>query len=604
MLRTDERALLVDLLTPPEAGFRLERAVGTTFTMQMESLLRVPLAVVGSEWHDGVDPLGVMEAVRSSAGRIDAFCQAGMVSVPSTVSPLLAFLEDVVHQVVRPRPGHLFHPKLWLASFTGPAQERRFRLLCGSRNLTGDRAWDAVVGLDGVDAGPALDVNEPLAGFIESLPGRVPGGMDASRARAVADLGAAVRRAVWEPPDGCTVADWLRFHWIDGERPLRSFDGADRRLVVSPFLNRDGVERVWPDGTCSLVSRPESFAGLGAEYLEELAGEWAADFYELDDSAALPDEDDDDAGIRWSLRGLHAKVLIEERGKNAHVLVGSANATGAAWGGNTEFMVEVVGPRRRLGVDAVLADVDGGFRRVLRPIDPAVDPEQPDEPTLHEQLERALVDVAAVAFRASAVGDTGGWREEVSTDSPIPGPFPGDATLTVRLLTSGDTRTASSGSPLTASWAGLAGEDVTPYLVLELVAGSTRASCVAVATLTGGPGDRVDRLIARQVGSPEAFLRFLMLLLQLGRGDEGAVAALLAGPGRGGVVDGFFANSAGVLEALVVALCDHPATLDEVDRLVQRLSATEEGRAVLPAGWNDLWAAVTAARQQLGAGRT
>ena len=39
MLRTDERTLLVDLLTPPEGGFRLERAVGTTFTMQLESLL-------------------------------------------------------------------------------------------------------------------------------------------------------------------------------------------------------------------------------------------------------------------------------------------------------------------------------------------------------------------------------------------------------------------------------------------------------------------------------------------------------------------------------------------------------------------------------------
>ncbi len=93
MLRTDERTLLVDLLTPPEGGFRLERAVGTTFTMQLESLLRVPLAVVGSEWNDGADPLGVMEAVRSSADRIDAFCQAGMLRVPAAVNPLLSFLE-------------------------------------------------------------------------------------------------------------------------------------------------------------------------------------------------------------------------------------------------------------------------------------------------------------------------------------------------------------------------------------------------------------------------------------------------------------------------------------------------------------------------------
>ena len=113
MLRTDERALLVDLLTPPAPGYRLEHAVGTTFTMQLESLLRVPLAVVGAEMHDEVDPLGVMGPVRSSADRIDVFCQAGMLSVPSVGNALLAFLEPIVHQVRCPRPGALFHPKVW-----------------------------------------------------------------------------------------------------------------------------------------------------------------------------------------------------------------------------------------------------------------------------------------------------------------------------------------------------------------------------------------------------------------------------------------------------------------------------------------------------------
>ena len=79
MFRTDERTLLVDLLTPPE-GYRIERAVGTPFTMQMEALLRVPLAVLGAEWRAGADPLGVMEAVRAPADRLDGFCPAGMLA--------------------------------------------------------------------------------------------------------------------------------------------------------------------------------------------------------------------------------------------------------------------------------------------------------------------------------------------------------------------------------------------------------------------------------------------------------------------------------------------------------------------------------------------
>ena len=54
---------------------------------------------------------------------------------------------------------------------------------------------------------------------------------------------------------------------------------------------------------------------------------------------------------------------------------------------------------------------------------------------------------------------------------------------------------------------------------------------------------------------------------------------------------------------LAVALAEHPGSLDEIDRLVTRLSATDEGRKVLPEGGEELWAAVTAARVEVGDGR-
>jgi hypothetical protein len=505
-----------------------------------------------------------------------------------------------VHQVVRPAPGRLFHPKLWLASFTNQDGERRFRLLCGSRNLTGDKAWDAVVGLDGTEGSSDAALNEPLAGFIASLPARVPGGIEAARAAGIDQLAGAITRAVWEPPEGVAEEDWLAFHWLDNHRPTRSFEGARRRLVVSPFLSVDGIEQVWPDGECTFVSRAESFAGLGADYVERLVTEWASELYELDDTAALPDEDDEDTEVRWAMRGLHAKVFIEERGRSAHVLIGSANATGAAWAGNTEFMVELVGSSRRFGVAATLADVDGGFRQVLRSVDRAALGPVPEGPTLQEQLDRALVDVAGMAYRAVAEPGAHGWTETVTTSAPVCGPFPGDAELAVRLLTTGDTQSVVQGAPVTAEWVNLEGDEVTPFVVVELRAGSTSSACVVLADLTGGPDDRIDRLIARQVGGPDAFIRFLMLLLQLGRGDEAAVAALLAGGYTTSSSGWLPGGSSGVLEALAVALAEHPSSLDEIDRLVQRLSTTDEGRKVLPDGWDDLWAAVGAARAEVG----
>ena len=144
MLSPDERTLLVDLLAPPAPGYRLEHAVATTFTLHLTALLPVPLGLAGADLSTSTDPLSILQAIRNYAGLIDVFCQAGHVAVPAQRNDLLAFLEPIVHQVKAPRPGHLFHPKLWVLRYVHDDESERFRLVCGSRNLTHDRAWDAV----------------------------------------------------------------------------------------------------------------------------------------------------------------------------------------------------------------------------------------------------------------------------------------------------------------------------------------------------------------------------------------------------------------------------------------------------------------------------
>jgi hypothetical protein len=50
-----------------------------------------------------------------------------------------------------------------------------------------------------------------------------------------------------------------------------------------------------------------------------------------------------------------------------------------------------------------------------------------------------------------------------------------------------------------------------------------------------------------------------------------------------------------VLELVMRALADHPDSLLDLDRLVQRLRATEKGRSVLPPGFDALWPPVMSA---------
>lgn len=599
MLSTDDRALLVDLLAPPADGFRLERAVGTTFTLNLESLLRVPLAIAGAELQEGMDPLGVLHAVQSSADRVDLFCQTGMVTVPPYGTGLLAFLEPTVHQVSRPRPGRLFHPKVWLLSFANEHGERHMRFLCGSRNLTADRTWDAVVALEGVVTGRPRSVNRPLADFVASLPARSVTGIPSERATAIAELAEHVRGVEWEPPAGARADDWLTFHVFGPGRASSPDLSGRRRLVISPFLTADGLEHVWPDGECTVISRAESLASLDADYRQRLVDEREAELKLLDDTAAIPDLDAEEAGRRWELTGLHAKVYVVERGHHAHVFIGSANATSNAWDGNDEVLVELVGGRKAFGIDRVLGPGDASLANVLVPfVEGRHDPPADDE--LRRQLEQTLISVAEVPFHAQAVEHADStWSEVVSTSAPLP-VLPDGAMLSMRLISSADERSPATAEPVSEEWHGLDAEDLTPFVALTLRSGTgsgeVSVTTTVLAELTGAPEDRLDRLVARHVGSPDAFLRFLLMLLHAD--DEAARFAAMHGTG-GESFGPFGGASAGVLESLVLALAERPQTLDDIERLVDRLHATEQGRQVLPPGWEDLWAQVRAARHAL-----
>jgi hypothetical protein len=609
MLSPDDRTLLVDLLAPPGPGFRLERAVATTFTLHLTALLPVPLGFAGLDLSSSADPLSVLQAVHNYADRIDVFCQSGHVAVPAQRNDLLAFLEGMVHQVRAPSPGHLFHPKLWALRFVGAGEAEVFRLVCGSRNLTHDRAWDTVITLEGSGTRRPRAVNKPLADFIASLPGRVPAGIDQRRAMAIHDMAEAIRSVEWDRPSDVLEKEWLAFHVLGAGRRRQppNLDGY-RRLIIAPFMNEGGLEAVWPngDGECTVVSRAEEMNAIHGEW-RALLGERAA-LRVLDEGAAIPEAESHEAGLRWSLSGLHAKAYLVERNKRAHVFIGSANATGAAWGGNDELLVEIVGRPSIYGVDATLNAAgrgkgNGGLGRILLPHELGEATEVSAEEELRRSLEDALRQLAALTYTATVEGDRETPLLWVRSTEPLElgAAVPSNASLTVELLTvPAAAHKPATGVRLDTRWQLEHVEDITPFLVMRLASGtgaaSVEVSSIVLARLVGDPPDRLDRVLARRIGTPGEFLRFVLLLLQLA-GEEGWIPESQ----QEGLFGSFAVgeDGAGLLEAVVGALASTPGVLDDVDRLVKRLSCTEEGRAVLPEGWVDFWPAVMEARSRL-----
>ncbi len=321
----------------------------------------------------------------------------------------------------------------------------------------------------------------------------------------------------------------------------------------------------------------------------------------LDETAAIPDPDSDEAGLRWSLSGLHAKLYIVERNKEAHVFLGSANTTTAAWGGNDEVLVEIVGRIATYGVEATLGE-STGFGRILLPHTLGdADMDSPED-ELRRTFENALRELSALTYTATVEGEREHPMLWVRSDEPLHAgtTFPPDTELTVELLTiTGQPHRPSFGARLDHRWQLGEVEEITPFLVMSLAsgtgAGRVEVSSVVLARLVGDPSDRLDRVLARRIGTTSEFLRFVLLLLQL------AGRETWFPEGQGGGAFGAFGTGegSGVLEAVLTALATSPGTIDDIDRLVKRLTATERGREVLPDGWDAFWPSVVDARSRL-----
>ena len=599
MLSPEERAVLREQLKPAP-GDHLEIAVATTFTLDLTAALVAPLSFASFDIAGAADPVAVLEAVRSAADRVTVFSQLGEVRVPSTASDLMSFLEPMIYEVKAPRAGFLFHPKIWVLRYGGP-NGTSYRLLCGSRNLTGDVSWDAMVRIDGVPEGVrSRRENRPLADLIEALPTFSVRQLPSDRMERVVGLARELRTVVWQFPPDVTS---LEFHTLGlkrhrGTPPIIEVMRGRKVLIVSPFLDDAGLVGIKGQADAIVISRAEALERLSPATLNGLSCSIVSPLAGLADpeDAAVDNEGGRSQGV---LGGLHAKAYVVERANQAHLFIGSANATSAGlFDGNVEFLVEMTGGKRALGVDAFIGP-DAGFARMLEAYEATGGAAEPLEETIGRELEKLLRRVSDAEFVATVDRRDGSCDETVTSSKQVE--LESGTCVTLGLLTRpGLVSDLQGGSPADAVFVGLPLADVTPFLVLraERTEGHlvVERATVVRAALINDPEGRLDEVIARQVDTPEKFLRFLTLLLGFGEFSFSPPGGV--GP-NGGISTWVTGGGPGLFELLVRSVADRPKSIEELDRLVVRLQATERGQEILPPGFIELWEIAREARQRI-----
>lgn len=588
MLEPQTRTALTDVLRPP-VGFTLSHAVATTFTLDLDTALTIPLSFAARRVTADDDPIGILDAVRRSADRVDIFAQAGAVSMEVPPSALMAFLEPMVHPVAVKRG--LFHPKVWFLEYERDG-DLSYRFVCASRNLTADRSWDVVVSLDGAPAPTAperraaRETNAPLVRLLRTLPKLSVAPLPQKRAERIEALARRLRTVAWQTPEGMKDP---QFHvWGIGRRPSPDFWGI-RGLFISPFLSDAGLTELKSGAyrQAYIVSRGRSIDGLAAETLDDKVKQ----IYVLDEAAEFTEEAEARSPLRPRLSGLHAKTYVFDRKDGAHVFLGSLNATEAALRENVELMVEIVGKTSTFGVERTLEGL-GGF---LEEYEYSGGVEETDDERKDRDLSTVLRRLAAVRFRARVAhhdsyelhvwsddevtvppGVELTWHPITRTGHLIPGlPGPRDAPTVIRDL------------DLT---------DITPFMIVTArdsrgVRSAQRT--VVLAELHDDPAERRDAVIAAQLTDRAAFMRFLMLLLELG---GFTFPSTESGGGAWKRLSGGDSSGSGLFEGLMRAVGPDRTGLEDVQRIIEHLARQPDSQSVLPEGFEALWSSVWAAQ--------
>ena len=597
MLAPDNRALLLDALRPPPSH-ALDRAVATTFTLDLETALMMPLAFAGFRFDENPDPIEIMEALRRTSERLDIFCQAGAISAARWPSDLVALIETSIHEVRRPRPDRIFHPKVWALRFLDPAGGPSFRLVVVSRNLTASRSWDTILWLDGQPQGRRPNANNaPLGRLIAALSDFTVGDLPQERRDALGELAEDLRRVHWELPEG---AREVHFHpiGIPGSRsfPLGEHFSGYRKLLISPFV-RDGlIRRVLtprPGQKAALISRNEELGTLQPGTLENL------DIYELDPASQLSVDEDGEEKNPAFLTNLHAKVFVIERARLAHLFVGSANATEGAFSGNVEFLCEIVGQVAKFGVDALVGD-DAPLRSMLTPYIASERAEVDQTSTVGRALEGLLIDIAGqVGFCTTVSKQPDGWIPRITAGSEFPQIPVGTSVTIAAHNRPAETYELHPGEPIEIELPPRGIADITPFL--QLTASQRHEgtvierSTVICSQLDGEPDDRYHEIFARQIDTPEKFMRLLALLMGFATGN------VVASDGGTGDSAGSWSTGTGqgVLELLARALSENPESIDHLATIVEHLRGSASGMAVLPPGWDNVWVPALEARRAM-----
>ena len=382
MFRPDSNCDRTDyniILMPPD-GYKLDKAIGTTYSLDLEALTAVAICLGLSEETDSKlmqNPISMLNALQKVSDKIILFCEAGQIKALLKPTALSILLEKMVVEVALPKDRQLgrypaFHPKTWVLSYVNKDGDKKYRFVVMSRNLTFDRSWDVSFSMDSSRMVRQKRKTKPIINFLDFLSGSVSNNVkDAGKKRTL------IRNMQVELADVSFSLDSKEFGENFEILPLgigknayqmsedvlfstdrNSADSTFHELVVmSPFLSESVIadfniaERGLSDSKRTLITRRSELSKLKEMDTDNFT------IYVLKDEIVDGEDAISDVMTDKMKQDIHAKIYIRRKYADVDLYLGSMNASYSAINKNVEMMLWLGTKNKYLNGEKFLKDI-------------------------------------------------------------------------------------------------------------------------------------------------------------------------------------------------------------------------------------------------------
>lgn len=580
MFRPKEDRLNYGQLLVPPVGYTLDLAVGTTYSLDLETLMAVSIALGIQESTDSSlsnNPFAILKSLQGLSDKMLVFCEAGQIAaMQPQKSPLMLLLDKMIVPVkLREMKGKgfpSFHPKTWTLQYSDAEGNRLYRFIVLSRNLTFDRSWDVAVSLNGKDTKKEQATSIPIVDFLNYLKYNALEGVSlkTEKRRILNSLIQDLPYVLFSLDD----KRFLDFEIIPlgigqvniNDDPL-IWDSFHDLLVFSPFIS-SGVMRSFDERKMLKDTRRHLITRTSE--LHKIAGKLDTfRVYTLKDTVVEGEEIvSDEETEKIQQQDIHAKMYLMTKGSRSSLYLGSMNASENGLHRNVEMLLRLSGYRYYLNMDAIESDLFGPDEKgnPFEEIDLAgVDTIAP-ETEEKDALERVLKGICCLKSKAEVVRDGDKYNVTVSFLSPRGG-FPNAEIAPAR--TARSQQLAEE-----VSFEGLSALELTELYRIT-VKGETESITRMILIPTEMPSDRDDMVVRSILKDKRAFVDYLAFIL----GDDYVLSALEMEASaasdrdvdRRSVEDGLPA----IYEKMLKTAYTEPERLKEIRLVMDRISDTE-----------------------------